>query len=118
MRNRVTYQAARSARGVLRIRVVRTASVLAALPVALLVAAAQTAAAEVTLAQGPAAADLSFGAAGPVGIAAVVVGIGGLVAGLLRRRRLAARSAATRTVPGARPTTPTTTASTGSDRAA
>jgi hypothetical protein len=118
VRDRVTYPAARSARAA--VRVVRTASILAALPVALLVAAAQSAAAEPTLAQGPAAADLSFGTAGPVGIAAVIFGIGGLVAGLLRRRRLAARSAPPRPVSGARPptTTPPTTAPTGSDRAA
>lgn len=122
MRNRVTCQAARSARAA-AVRVVRTASILAALPVVVLAAATQPAAAEATLAQGPAAAELSFGAAGPVGIAAVIIGIGGLIAGLLRRRRLAARTTAPRTVPGGRqqPTTAPTQASaapTGSDRAA
>jgi len=35
----------------------------------------------------PAASSLPFGVAGPVGIGAVVVGVGGLLAGVVRRSR-------------------------------
>lgn len=48
----------------------------------------------------PAASSLPFGVAGPVGIGAVVVGIGGLLAGVVRRSRArATRPPAEESVP-------------------
>ncbi|HEU5473911.1 MAG TPA: hypothetical protein VFV67_24965 [Actinophytocola sp.] len=62
----------------------RVAAVLTVPPGILLAAAGQASADG--LAAVPAAAD-GFNIAGPVGVAAVLMGIGGLVTGLLRRRR-------------------------------
>lgn len=61
---------------------------LTVLPAILLIATAYSAAAA-PLAATEADARLS-GVAGPVGIIAVILGLGGLIAGLLRRRRTAA----------------------------
>lgn len=83
MRNRVALKVARGMRAQLR-RLVRVSVVLALVPVALV---AGTQVANASAADGVAADGLSFGIAGPVGIAAVVVGFGGLVTGLVRRRR-------------------------------
>ena len=89
MRNRVALKAARMRAAVMS-KLVRMSVVMAMVPVAL-VAAAQSASAE---SSGRVAAESSsFGLAGPVGIAAVVVGFGGLVAGLLRHRRREAGAA-------------------------
>jgi hypothetical protein len=72
-------------------KLVSVSVVMALVPtvlVAVLVAVAGTASAtahEVT--DKVAAESVSYGLAGPVGIAAVVIGIGGLVIGLLRHRR-------------------------------
>jgi hypothetical protein len=83
VRNRVAPKAART-RAAVTSKLVRMSVVMALVPVAL-VAAAQSASAQ---SGGRVAADsASFGLAGPVGIAAVVVGFGGLVVGLLRHRR-------------------------------
>jgi hypothetical protein len=68
-------------------RVARTTATLAILTTALLVAAMGTAAAEPT---GVVEERVSTGLAGPVGLLAVLLGVGGLLIGLLRRRRLAA----------------------------
>lgn len=89
MRNRVVPVAARTAAMTGKLVLVM---VLA--PVAL-VALAQSASAA-TLADGDVAAtSVSFGLLGPVGIAAVALGFGGLVVGLLRHRRREATTPAT-----------------------
>jgi hypothetical protein len=59
----------------------RWATVTALLPVMLVAVAARA------VADTDEGLTSSFGVAGPVGIVAVLAGIGGLVAGLLRRRR-------------------------------
>lgn len=87
MRNQVAPKAAR-ARAAVTSTLVRMSVVVALVPAlvaAALVTAAQPAAAAVD--EQVAAEGGAFGLAGPVGIAAVVVGFGGLVAGLLRHRR-------------------------------
>ncbi len=81
MRNRVAHDGVQLLRGLLA----RTA-VLTILPATLLAAAA-TAAAANPQAGSEADAHISFGIAGPVGIAAVAVGLLGVIAGLVRRRR-------------------------------
>jgi hypothetical protein len=96
VRNRVAMTDVRGSRRWLA-RLVRASVFLTAAAVALL-GAAQPASAE-TAAE-TAADQMAFGALGPVGIAAVVVGFGGLVVGLLRRRR---RTLAARPVTEARP---------------
>ncbi len=87
MRNRVAPKAART-RAAVTSKLVRMSVVLSLVPalaVAVLVTAAQPAAAA---ADGPVAAEsVSYGLLGPVGIAAVVLGFGGLIVGLLRHRR-------------------------------
>ncbi len=87
MRNRVAPKAART-RAAVTSKLVRMSVVMALVPAlvaAALVTVAQpaSAAAEEQVAAGSGA----FGLAGPVGIAAVVLGFGGLVTGLLRHRR-------------------------------
>ena len=74
MRNRVALAAA---------KLVRVSVVLALAVVAL---ATTAAAAGASTADGVAASNMQF-PIGPVGIAAVVVGLGGLVTGLVRHRR-------------------------------
>jgi hypothetical protein len=64
-------------------RLVRVSVVLALMPVALMTGAV---AASATTADGVAASNMQF-PIGPVGVAAIVVGLGGLVTGLLRHRR-------------------------------
>jgi hypothetical protein len=87
VRNRVAPKAARTRAAVtstlVRMSVVMT--LVPALAVAALVTAAQPAAAAAD--DQVAAESVSYGLLGPVGIAAVVLGFGGLVAGLLRHRR-------------------------------
>ena len=83
MRNRVALKVART-RAAVTSKLVRVSVVLALVPV-VLVAGGGLAAAET--ADDVAAESVSYGLAGPVGIAAVVVGFGGLVLGLLRHRR-------------------------------
>jgi hypothetical protein len=91
VRNQVAPKAARARAAVtstlVRLSVVMT--LVPALAAAVLVTVAQPAAAseEVAVESG------SSGLAGPVGIAAVVVGFGGLVVGLLRHRRRVAGAA-------------------------
>ena len=80
MRNRVAMTDVRDPRRLLA-RLVRAGVFLAAVPVAMVLVAQPASAAPVATDQ------MAFGALGPVGIAAVVVGFGGLVVGLLRRRR-------------------------------
>ena len=63
--------------------VARVSVVLTLVPVALVTG---TVAASATTADGVAATNMQF-PIGPVGVAAVVVGLGGLVTGLLRHRR-------------------------------
>jgi hypothetical protein len=94
VRNRVAPKVARTRAAVtstlVRMSVVMT--LVPALAVAVLVTVAQPAAAaseEVAVESG------SSGLAGPVGIAAVAVGFGGLVVGLLRHRRRVAGAAVT-----------------------
>jgi hypothetical protein len=78
--------------------VTRVAAVLALLPAALVLVAAASAGADT--ATGVAAEQGSFGVAGPVGIVAVILGVGGLVVGLVRRHRTkAARVALVETRP-------------------
>lgn len=89
MRNRVAHDGARVTRGMVA-RGVRVTAVLTVLPVALFVAGAQVASADSGVVEG----RLSFGVGGIVGFAAVLIGVGGLLAGLLRRRRIAAARAA------------------------
>jgi len=81
VRNRVALKAARM-RAAAMSKLVRLSVVLAVVP-AVLVTGAQIAAAD----DRAAVDSASVGLAGPVGIAAVVLGFGGLVAGLLRHRR-------------------------------
>ena len=76
-------------------RLVRLSMVLALVPVAL-VAGAVTA--NASTADGVAASNMQF-PIGPVGIAAIVVGLGGLVTGLVRHHRRVAAAAATAPVP-------------------
>lgn len=85
MRNRVARSDVRGQRTRLR-RLVRTCVVLAMVP-AFLAALAGVATAA------PVAADsMPSGMGGPFSIAAVVIGLGGLIAGLLRHRRRAITS--------------------------
>ncbi|GAB3436957.1 hypothetical protein [Actinophytocola sediminis] len=81
MRNRVAPVAARTAAMASKLVLV-----VVLVPVAL-VTAAQGAAAATLADDDVAATSVSFGLLGPVGIAAVVLGFGGLVIGLLRHRR-------------------------------
>lgn len=74
MRNRVVLAVA---------RLVRLSMVLALVPVALVTGAATASA---TTANDFAASNMQF-PIGPVGVAAVAVGLGGLVTGLVRHRR-------------------------------
>jgi hypothetical protein len=62
---------------------VRVSVVMALVPVALVASAAVASA---SAAEGVAASNMQF-PVGPVGIAAIVVGLGGLVTGLVRHRR-------------------------------
>jgi hypothetical protein len=101
VRNRVAHDGARRMRA-LTVRVAVTATLL---PV-LLVAAVSPAAA-----QGVAEERFTSDLAGPVGIVAVILGAGGLLVGLLRRRRLStARAAVRAAIDPARPTPAETTA--------
>ena len=95
MRNQVGSVAARTAATTSKLVLV-----MVLVPVAL-VAAAQGAAATPVAEDDVAATSVSFGLLGPVGIAAVVLGFGGLVIGLLRHRRrvVTAATAATVTLP-------------------
>lgn len=88
MRNRVAPNVAR-ARAAVTSKLVRIFVVLAVVPAAL-VTGAEFASAEA--AEDVAAESVSYGIAGPVGIAAVVVGFGGLIVGLVRHRRRVAVS--------------------------
>jgi hypothetical protein len=97
VRNRVALKAAR-ARAAVTSKLVRMSVVMALVPalvgVALTAMAQSAAASTVTAADESVAAEgASFGMAGPVGIAAVVVGFGGLIVGLLRHRRREAAAA-------------------------
>ena len=80
MRNRVVLAVA---------KLVRVSMVLALVPVALVTGAATAGA---TTANDVAASNMQF-PIGPVGIAAVVVGLGGLVTGLVRHHRRVAAAA-------------------------
>lgn len=82
MRNRVASAVA---------ELVRASVVLALIPVALVAGAT---AASASTADGVAASSMQF-PIGPVGIAAIVVGLGGLVTGLVRHHRRVAAAAAT-----------------------
>jgi hypothetical protein len=96
VRNRVAPKVART-RAAVTSKLVRVSVVMALIPV-VLVAGSDLATAEA--ADDVAAESVSYGLAGPVGIAAVVVGFGGLVLGLLRHRRreaIALRRAVERT---------------------
>lgn len=100
MRNDVAHSAVHGVRAL----AVRAAAVFVFLPAALVVISAQVAAADPTTADGITAERFSFGVAGPVGIVAVAFGLGGLVLGLLRRRRTtAARAAAALRTPTPEP---------------
>ena len=89
MRNRVAHGDARVTRALVA-RAVRVTAVLTLLPAALFVSGAQVASADNGVAEG----RFSPGV-GMVGLVAVILGVGGLMAGLVRRRRLsAARTAA------------------------
>lgn len=72
-----------STRAMLR-RLVRVSVVLAMMPMAMVLAVSSASA---SAADGVAANSMPFGLVGPVGIAAVVVGFGGLITGLVRHRR-------------------------------
>lgn len=92
MRNRVVSAMA---------ELVRVSVVLALIPVALVAGAS---AANASAADGVAASSMQF-PVGPVGIAAIVVGLGGLVTGLVRHhRRVAAAAAQPAPTPIAEPT--------------
>jgi hypothetical protein len=79
---------------------VRVSVVLALVPVALVAGAAMASA---TAADGVAASSMQF-PIGPVGIAAIAVGLGGLVTGLVRHhRRVAAAGAQTVIMPEPEP---------------
>lgn len=82
MRNRVVLAVA---------KLVRVSVVLALVPVALVTGAVVASA---STADGVAASNMQF-PIGPVGIAAVVVGLGGLVTGLVRHHRRVATAGAT-----------------------
>ena len=83
MRNRVALRDTHAVRA-WAVRVTRAAIALVALPVLLLVATAHGAAAqEGNLSE----ARVPFSIAGPVGLATVALGLGGLALGLLRLRR-------------------------------
>lgn len=86
MRNRVALAAA---------KLVRVSVVLALAVVAL---AATTLTASASTADGVAASNMQF-PIGPVGIAAVVVGLGGLVTGLVRHHRREATQATPQPAP-------------------
>ena len=96
MRNRVALKAART-RAAVTSKLVRMSVVVALVPALVgvaLAAMAQSAAASTAAADESVAAEgASFGLAGPVGIAAVAVGFGGLIIGLLRHRRREAAAA-------------------------
>ncbi|MCT2586115.1 hypothetical protein [Actinophytocola gossypii] len=81
MRDRVALTAARTAAVASRLVVV-----MVLVPVALAVTA-QGASATALADDGVAQQTVSFGFFGPVGIAAVAIGAGGMVVGLLRHRR-------------------------------
>ncbi|GAB1508638.1 hypothetical protein JCM33774_06790 [Actinophytocola sp. KF-1] len=72
------------------VELVRVSVVLALVPVALVTGAAVASA---STADGVAASSMQF-PIGPVGIAAIVVGLGGLVTGLVRHRRRVVAAAA------------------------
>jgi hypothetical protein len=91
VRNRVALRRTHAVRA-WAVRVTRAAIALVALPVLLLVATAQGAAAQES---DIAEARVPFSIAGPVGIAAVVLGLGGLALGLLRLRRKTAQAETT-----------------------
>jgi cytochrome bd-type quinol oxidase subunit 2 len=86
VRNRVAHNGVQPLRALLA----RTAA-LTFLPAVLLVGAATVASAD-PQASSEADARISFAIAGPVGIAAIAIGILGVVAGLLRRHRRQAAS--------------------------
>lgn len=94
MRNRVARSDVRGQRTRLR-RLVRTSVVLALVPAFLAALAGMATAAPVAAESAPS------GMGGPFSIAAVVIGLGGLIAGLLRHRRRAIAS-----VPPVAPPTP------------
>ena len=89
MRNRVAHGGARVTQPLVA-RTVRVVGVLTVLPAALFIAGAQVASADTGVADG----RFPYGLGGVVGIVAVILGVGGLVAGLLRRRRVSAARAA------------------------
>jgi hypothetical protein len=89
VRNRVADDGAQVTQGLVA-RAVPVTVVLTVLPAALFVVGAQAASADTGVADG----RFTFGVGGSVGIVAVILGVGGLVAGLLRRRRLSAARAA------------------------
>jgi hypothetical protein len=82
-------------------KLVRVSVVLALVPVAMVTAVATAGA---STADDVAASNMQF-PIGPVGVAAVVVGLGGLVTGLVRHRRreIAAQLAAAKPNPAALP---------------
>jgi hypothetical protein len=95
VRNPVAHSSVHRVQG-LTVRVTRVAAVLALLPAAFVLVATASAGADT----GVAAEQGSFGVAGPVGIGAVILGVGGLVVGLVRRHRTkAARVALIETRP-------------------
>lgn len=95
MRNRVAHDGARATLAM----VLRGVRVTAVLTTALLIAGAQVASADTALGD----ERFSTGVGGLVGIFAVALGIGGLAAGLLRRRKLSARAAALLAAPQPKP---------------
>ena len=107
MRNRVAHGVAQH---VQRMRAIMArVAVLIAVPAILVGVTAHTAYADPAVA----VEQLSSSAAGPVGIVAVLIGVGGLVAGLLRRRRITTRPPATVAEPQPVPT-PAAQAASGS----
>lgn len=98
MRDRVATTVVRDRRTGLR-RLVRVSVVLALVPMALALGVASAGASPVgnVAARNVAADTVTFGF-GPVAVAIVVVGFGGLVAGLLRHRRRVTAAAAAPTV--------------------
>ena len=95
MRNRVAHEGAR----VTLTSVMRGVRVTALLTAALLVAGAQVASADTVVAD----ERFSTGVGGLVGILAVILGIGGLAAGLVRRRKLSAARATLVATPQPKP---------------
>ncbi|MFI7679672.1 hypothetical protein [Actinophytocola sp. NPDC049390] len=77
------------------VELVRVSVVLALVPVAMVTGAAVASA---STADGVAASNMQF-PIGPVGIAAIVVGLGGLVTGLVRHRRRVVAAAAAPSAP-------------------